>query len=47
MNYAKPSVDNNRILIVDDEPINIQLLNGILEGDYNLNAAPVATPLSK
>lgn len=39
MNYAKPSVDNNRILIVDDEPINIQLLNGILEGDYNLNAA--------
>jgi putative two-component system response regulator len=30
---------NNRILIVDDEPINIQVLSGILEGDYKLIAA--------
>lgn len=39
MNSTKPEIDNNRILIVDDEPVNIQLLTGILESDYHLNAA--------
>jgi putative two-component system response regulator len=29
----------NRILIVDDEPINIQVLSGILDDDYKLIAA--------
>ena len=30
---------NNRILVIDDEPINIQVLSGILDGDYKLIAA--------
>lgn len=33
------STDRNRILIVDDEPVNIQVLTAILQDEYDLNAA--------
>ena len=31
--------EKNRLLIVDDEPTNIQILSEILQEDYVLNAA--------
>lgn len=34
-----PSTETNRILIVDDEQVNIQILMSILEEEYKLNAA--------
>ena len=39
MNPEQPSVEKNRLLIVDDEPTNIQILSGILGDDYILIAA--------
>jgi putative two-component system response regulator len=39
MNRTIQNTERNRILIVDDEPINIQILTGILEAEYDLNAA--------
>ena len=33
------SGEKSRLLIVDDEPINIQVLSGILEDDYVISAA--------
>lgn len=39
MNPATTPTEPNRILIVDDEPVNIQILTGILEEEYKLHAA--------
>ena len=33
------SSERNRLLIVDDEPINIQILSSILEDDYQISVA--------
>ena len=39
MNREQSSDEKSRLLIVDDEPINIQILSGILGDDYVLIAA--------
>jgi putative two-component system response regulator len=39
MQSPNTSGEKNRLLIVDDEPINIQILSSILGDDYTLNAA--------
>jgi putative two-component system response regulator len=39
MDPEQPSGEMNRLLIVDDEPANIQIMSGILADDYILIAA--------
>ena len=39
MNMAADSGEMNRILVVDDEPSNIQIVAGILQEDYIVSAA--------
>jgi len=39
MKKPNTSGEKNRLLIVDDEPINIQILSSILGDDYTLSAA--------
>jgi putative two-component system response regulator len=39
MNSIKSSGEKSRLLIVDDEPINIQILSAILDDEYSLSVA--------
>jgi putative two-component system response regulator len=43
MKPQNASTEPNRLLVVDDEPINIQILSSILGDDYTLSAATSGT----